>query len=205
MVRRNSLILVLCLVLVAAVALSAFAQYQKNPTNAQRNDGQRQARMGGGGHGNRMMSLQRLLMPPGPRQLQRLYEVVGATEEQKQQIKDLCEQFKNTAKPIMEDRAKALKDVAEQLKRPGSSQGTLESAVDRVERFDKAIVDTELGFWKGLKRILTADQQAKLSQMMEQRAMNGPRVMKRHQGGPGGNRNEPGAPPNAQPPYEGDM
>lgn len=190
MSRKTGVILVVCIVLVAVVAFSAYAVQQQTQQPLMKHQGQN-AQMGsraGGGPGAQGMGLQGILMPPRPQQLEKLYQAIGATEEQKQQINALQEECKNKVKPVMEEKHAAMKEVAETLRNPEASQGQLESAVNKVEKADKAIVDAELAFWKGFKKVLTSEQQAKLADVMKQKGEGSGPGMGREGMKPGGGR-----------------
>lgn len=118
-------------------------------------------------------SLQRLLLPPGPGQLHKFAIALGLTEEQKQQIKALYEQFQNTLKSVGPDRGAAVKGVLTVLQGPSPSKGQLQSAANKVEQADGAILDAEFDFWLALKGILNPQQQAQLNTYMQQQAQRG--------------------------------
>ncbi len=124
------------------------------------------------------VSLQRLLLPLGPRELQRIAIALGLTEEQKQQIKALYEQFRNTLKSVGPERGAAVKGVLTVLQEPSPSKGQLQSAANKVAQADAAILDAEFDFWLALKGILNPQQQAQLNtyiQQQAQRGLGGPR------------------------------
>ena len=132
----------------------------------------------------RFVSLQRLLRPPTPQEMQRMAMMLSLTEEQKQSIKALYEQFVAKTKPAGEARGAAVKEVLNALQSPVPSKGDLQSSANKVEQADRTVLDAEFDFWIGFKGIMSSQQQqTQINTYMQQRAaqeFGGPRA-----GGPG--------------------
>lgn len=237
MFGRSWKVFAVSLVLVFALGLTAYAQVRSQERQTakekpdiaaqQRGPGQRPGAPGerpeptgrqgaqGLGPGNAqdglqgLASLQRILLPPNRRELQQLSVILGLTEEQKQQIKNLYQQFINTVRPICQQRGPAIRNVLSVLGQPSPSRGALQSAANQVLQADKAILDAEFDFWVAFKNVLNVQQQQALGQALQQRALReevggrqGPTgPMAPGQAGPGGRtggrggRIGPGAPP----------
>jgi len=218
MFKKSKKVLVAALILVLALGLAVYAKPQLSSSNGQgqqqvtgnqgpgaagqqrnlnRGQGANPQGLGGGNQGGehqnflRLASLQRILLPPMPRELERMSLVLNLTEEQKQQVKTLYQQFFNTVKPIGQTRGTAVKNVLDTLQGASPTKGALQSAANQVFQADNAIVDAEFDFWLGLKTILNSQQQQSLGQYIQQKALmeiGGPRL------GPGGPK-APGAAP----------
>ena len=182
-------ILVVAIVLILVVSLAAYAQAPQKPNHTGR-----QAGMAGQQRPNitpeqkremalRFVSLQRLLRPPTPQEMKKMVMMLSLTEEQKQSIKTLYEQFVAKTKPAGEARGAAVKEVLNALQSPVPSKGDLQSSAAKVEQADRAVLDAEFDFWIGFKGIMNTQQQTQLNTYMQQRAaqeFGGPRA-----GGPG--------------------
>ena len=119
----------------------------------------------------RVISLQRLLAPPNRRELERLVVMLGLTEEQKQQIKELYKQFFAKVSPISQERGAAVRELLTILQQPAPSKGALQAVANKVEQADRAILDAEFDFWLAFKSILNPQQQAQVSGYIQQKAL----------------------------------
>lgn len=129
-------------------------------------------------HFYRFVHLQSFLLPPNKREMERLAVLLGLTEEQKQGIRKLYVQFRDTVKPILEQRGAATKELFGVLQEPSPNKGALESAANKVEQADRAILSAEFDFWLAFREALNAQQQQAFTQFMKQKTeieLGGPR------------------------------
>lgn len=204
---RKALAVSIALTLVIGLAVFAQPQQGKNGQKqkagiaGQQNQGAGTQGFGGGQNKAnkkeyylRMASLQRILMPPGLGELQKLGIALSLTDAQKEQVKALFKQFRETVKPVCQERGTAVQGVLTALSQPSPSKGDLQSAANPVFQADKTIVDAEFDFWIAFKGILnTPQQQQATSQFLQQRAlgeMGGGQMGQ--QAGPGGQKNPKG-------------
>ena len=195
--------LAVSIVLTLVIGLAVFAQPQQGQKGqkqkagiaGQQNQGAGTQGFGGGqNQGNkqqhflRMASLQRILMPPGLGELQKLGIALSLTDAQKEQVKALYKQFRETIKPVCQERGTAVQEVLTALSQPSPSKGDLQSAANPVFQADKTIVDAEFDFWIAFKGILnTPQQQQATSQFLQQRALGEGRIGPKNK--PGGGQN----------------
>ncbi|HUV05589.1 MAG TPA: hypothetical protein VMX94_10835 [Armatimonadota bacterium] len=172
MLTRTKKALAASLAVIVLIGLAAYAQTAQQP-RVNRQAGARQGMAGLGMHP------QRFLLPPNKTQMARLAELLGLTEEQKQKIGELDVQFRSTVKPILEQRSAAVKELFQALQAPSPNKGALESAANKVEQADRAILSAEFDFWIGFKQVLTAQQQEALTKFMQEK-------MEKRPAGPGG-------------------
>ena len=198
---RKALAVSIALTLVIGLAVFAQPQQrqkgqkQKAGIAGQQNQGAGTQGFGGGqNQGNkqqhflRMASLQRILMPPGLGELQKLGIALSLTDAQKEQVKALYKQFRETIKPTCQERGPAVQAVLTALSQPSPSKGDLQSAANPVFQADKTIVDAEFDFWIAFKGILnTPQQQQATSQFLQQRALGEGRIGPKNK--PGGGQN----------------
>ena len=185
---KTSKLIALLLVVLLVIAVVAYAQAPQRPKGQRAALGaanqadmmtpeQRRA------HAAAMAPLQRILMPPNPKEFMRFGIALNLTEEQKAQVKALYQTFGNTLKTIGPPRGEALKGVLNGLQQPTPNKGDLQAGAAKVLDADKAIIDAEFDFWIGLKGILNAQQQTAAQTYLQNKAMGelggGPR-------GPGG-------------------
>ena len=121
-------------------------------------------------HFYRFVHLQRFLLPPNKREMERLAVLLGLTEEQKQGIRELYVQFRDTVKPILEQRGAATRELFGVLQGPSPSKGALESAANKVEQADRAILSAEFDFWLAFREVLNTQQQQALGQFIKQKS-----------------------------------
>jgi len=178
MLAKRSLVLALVVVLIAGLAVYAQTERRTKPAGAPVSNAPDITGIGDFFRvdpANRqewfykMVDLKRHLMPPGPKEMLRLANLLGLTEEQKQSIKPLYAQFRNTVKPILDQRALAAKEFYAILQGPSPSKDALLAAVAKVQQFDQQIINAELDFWLGLRQILNTQQQQSLTQFLQQR------------------------------------
>ena len=124
-------------------------------------------------HFYRFVHLQRFLLPPNRREMARLAVLLGLTEEQKQRIRELYQQFRDTVKPILEQRGAATKELFGVLQGPSPNKVALESAANKVEQADRAILSAEFDFWLAFREALNAQQQQAFTQFMMQKTERG--------------------------------
>ena len=124
-------------------------------------------------HFYRFVHLQRFLLPPNKREMERLAVLLGLTEEQKQGIRELYVQFRDTVKPILEQRGAATKELFGVLQGPSPNKVALESAANKVEQADRAILSAEFDFWLAFREALNAQQQQAFTQFMMQKTERG--------------------------------
>jgi len=135
----------------------------------------------------RFVCLERYLMPPSRAELEKLAVAIGLTEEQKQRIRELYQQFFTKVKPLYDQKAAATKEVLDILQSPSPNKGALTAAGNKVNHAVSAILDAEFDFWLDFRAILNTQQQAAFIQFMQQkvtREMNPP--IQRPGAGPGG-------------------
>ena len=108
-------------------------------------------------------------MPPGPKEMIRLANLLGLTEEQKQSIKPLYVQFRDTVKPILDQRATAVKEFYNNLQNASPAKDALMASVARIQQLDQQIISAELDFWLGFRQILNNQQQQSLIQFLQKR------------------------------------
>lgn len=195
---RFSRTLAAVLALVFLVGLAAFAQTQQRPPRPrpgaqgqqapQIDPALRQQFVGG------IISLQRLFMPPNPREMQRLSQMLGLTEAQNQAIRALYQQFANTTRPIREQRAQTVKEMLALMQQASPDKAAMMAVATRAEDADRAILSAELDFWIALKAILNAQQQTQLGTFMQQRVQSETGERTGPPGGPGGPPPPPPAP-----------
>jgi len=178
MYRRTRQILAVALVIVLMVAVVAYAQNRPGRVRPPKPDsgfdvqhvpwlepGDRQERF------YRFVNLQRFLLPPSGRELQRLAVMLGLTEDQKARIKELFQQFIGVVKPPLDQRGAAVKEVLQGIQSPTPDKNALKSAASRVMASDEAILDAEFDFWIGFRSVLNTQQQGQVSQFLQQRTM----------------------------------
>lgn len=124
-------------------------------------------------HGCAYLSLQRFLRPPGKAGLRRMAAAIGLTEQQREQIKQLYQQFFEASKPVMARRGEAVKEFMAAWQSPSLTEGQRQSLSQPILQADSDILDVEFDFWLGLRGILNNEQQAKFSQFMQMRARKG--------------------------------
>ena len=182
----------LLLVVLLVIAVAAYAQGPAQARKAQKAQGmaaagnqaqamtpeQRRA------HAAAMAPLQRILMPPNPREFLQFGIALNLTDQQKEQVRALYETFGNALKGIWPTRGEALKGVLEGLKQPSPNKGELQAGAARVLDADRAIIDAEFDFWIGLKGILNVQQQTAAQNYLQKRVIG--ELGGGRQGGPGG-------------------
>lgn len=178
MLAKRTLVLALAVVLIAGLAVYAQTERKNKPAGAPASDAPDITGIGDFFRidpANRqewfykMVDLKRHLMPPGPKEMLRLANLLGLTEEQKQSIKPLYAQFRNAVKPILDQRALATKEFYGILQGTSPSKDALLAAAAKVQQYDQQIISAELDFWLGLRQILNPQQQQSLAQFLQQR------------------------------------
>lgn len=126
----------------------------------------------------RNVYLQRYLLPPGRGEVEKLAVTIGLTAEQKQKILELCKQFMEKVRPLLEQKAAGTKEVLDILQSPSPNKGALNAAANKVSQAESAILDAEFDFWLAFRGILNAQQQQGFAQYLQQkvqREIGGPR------------------------------
>lgn len=113
--------------------------------------------------------IRRFLMPPNKRELAQMVTLLGLTDPQKQQIRQLYAAFVGTVRPILQQRAAATKELFAALQSQTPSKEALNAAYDKTEQADKSIVNAEFDFWIALRQILSPQQQQQMMQFMQQK------------------------------------
>lgn len=168
MQRRSTAVVIMAIVLILVVALAAFAQAPQTQQNGRKG--------GHGGQGGGMQgapgafaNLQRILMPPGLRDFEKMGTAMGLTDDQKAKIKDLYKTFMTALKQVGPDRGANVKAVLQGVQ-ANASKGDLQAMATKVGQADQAILSAEFDFWAGLKGILNTQQQAQAQSFVTQRA-----------------------------------
>lgn len=141
----------------------------------------------------RLVCLQRHLLPPAKRELARLITLLGLTDQQKEQLRQLYIQFRDKVKPVLDQRAGATKEVFTLLQSQSPSKEALHAAAARVSQCDTQILNAEFDFWLAFRTILNPQQQQALSQFIQQKSQPGIGI-----GGPGKQPGRPFGPPPPQ-------
>lgn len=200
MFARSKVIVAVALVLVFVIGLAAYAQVQPKVrvprTKVQAQPGMQQGAFQGLAdldpqirkeHWYAFVNVQRFMRPPSRQELERLSVMLSLTEQQKQQIRALYQQFFTNVRPIYIERAAGVKEMLAVMQSPAPSKGAFESAVKKVEQADRALLMAEFDFWAAFKNILNAQQQTQVQSFLQQRVQM--------EAGPGG----PPAGPRSQP------
>ncbi len=168
MYKKNTVTMILAVVLILVVAFAAFAQAQQ---------GQRQVNTAGraGMAPNQARGgfafLQRILLPPNMREMQQMSVAMSLTEDQKAKIKELAKTFQAALKQIVPERAPAVKAVLQGLQQPSPNKSDLLANGAKVGQSDQAILSAELDFWIGLKALMsTPAQQTQVQSFIMQKA-----------------------------------
>lgn len=117
----------------------------------------------------RNVCVRRFLMPPARGEVAQMVTLLGLTDPQKQQIRELYASFVATVRPILEQRAAATKELFAVLQSQTPSKDALNAAYDKIEQADKAIVNAEFDFWIALRQILNPQQQQQMMQFMQRK------------------------------------
>jgi Spy/CpxP family protein refolding chaperone len=207
MSRKSTLTVVATVLLILVLALAACAQLyptgQRPPKVKGQNQTQTQAQgqggflaeawAGGRQHIGAFASLERILIPPSKRELQKMGMVLNPTEEQKTQIKALYKTLFDAVKAVAPQKQDGIKAVLAGLAGASPNKTDIEASASKVEQADQAIISAEIDFWIGLKTILTPQQQTQVQTMFQERMQH---EINPRQGGPGGP--PPGGPPPQQ-------
>jgi Spy/CpxP family protein refolding chaperone len=177
MITKSTKTLIVASVLVVTMAVSAFAQApgtqkrgQRAGKRAQSTAGQRVAGAGSQDRAGAFANLQRILMPPSRKDLEKMNLALGLTDDQKAKVNDLYTRFYTAVRAVAPDRAAAVKQVMSALQGTSSNKGELQSAASKVQQADSSIMNAEFDFWIGLKGILNTQQQGQLNTYMLERA-----------------------------------
>ncbi|MHB0999970.1 MAG: Spy/CpxP family protein refolding chaperone [Armatimonadota bacterium] len=114
-------------------------------------------------HRRGFATVQGILLPPGKARIMRISRVLGLTDNQKNQIKDLYTNFRNEVKPEIKDRREALKSIIQARRTNKLNEADIRIAADKVSQADDAILSAEIRFWKSFKQILSPEQLTKLN------------------------------------------
>ncbi len=118
----------------------------------------------------RMGSLTAMFMPISPEVAARLAVRHGLSDQQKQTVKQLYQQFGAKVKPIRERRQSDLKALMVAFRNPNATKEELQRLSEPVLQADRAILDAEFDFWVAFRDVLTPEQQARISSLMAKRA-----------------------------------
>lgn len=195
-----------CLVLVLfAVGTTGLCQEEGGEPEARKNNRRRFPRAGDGGSRGPMGRP----MGPGPRGIDvalgrllhnpRIAEEIGLTDEQKEQLKQASDTVSPEMKRLSEQLQQAGEAQSEMLLDADVDEGALMAQVEIAGEITTRMAKLRIKQILAVKKILTAEQRAKLEGMMKRRA-------ERFRRGPGGARGE-GKPrrdgPRGDPPPEG--
>lgn len=188
MFKKSTATLITSMALVLVLAMAAFAQVPppqgpNGPRGQRGQNGQLQHRAGGGQNGAQGMwaqgtgenkgafaNLQRILLPPSMREMEKTSLALNLTDDQKTKIKDLYKVFGGVMKQLAPQRAAAIKAVMQAMQQANPSKSDLEAAAAKVAQLDTAITGAEFDFWINLKVVMNPQQQSQLQGFMMQRA-----------------------------------
>lgn len=144
-----------------------------------------------GPRGPGMPSAMTAVMPPFGI-LQHGAQALGLTQDQITKLKDLAQKGDETMPPLMKAVGESCKAFRDALTAPEFDTEAVAKLAATAEKNEAAVVTARIAEWAQIRTILTADQIAKLQEMMSA-PPPGP-------GGPGGPPPPGGAPPPPPPP-----
>jgi len=181
MSRKSTLTVAAAVVLILVLGIAACAQVystvqrpvkpkaHQGTTMQGQGDFLAQAWAGARPHIGAFASLERILLPPSKRDLQKLGMVLNPTEEQKTQIKALYKALFDAVKAVAPQKSEGIKAVLAGLAQANPNKSDIEASAAKVQQADQAIISAEIDFWIGLKCVLTPQQQTQVQTMFQQR------------------------------------
>ena len=181
MSRKSTLTVAAAVVLILVLGIAACAQVystvqrpvkpkaHQGTTMQGQGDFLAQAWAGARPHIGAFASLERILLPPSKRDLQKLGMVLNPTEEQKTQIKALYKALFDAVKAVAPQKQDGIKAVLTGLAQANPNKSDIEASAAKVQQADQAIISAEIDFWIGLKCVLTPQQQTQVQTMFQQR------------------------------------
>ena len=181
MSRKSTLAVVAAVLLVLALAIAASAQIGVPVQKPMKPKVQQQMQLqglagamaegwaGGRQHIGAFASLERILLPPNRRELEKMSMVLNPTEEQKARIRELYKALFAAVKSVQPQKQEAIKAVVAGLAQASPSKSDVEAWAAKVQQADQVIISAEIDFWIGLKSVLSPQQQQQVQMMFQQR------------------------------------
>ena len=190
----------LLIVVVLAVALSAYAVWGQGGPGGPQGPGAPGGRQGpGGGGGRGQGSPAMAVMPPPALLFDNPNNPLQLTDEQKTKLKDIMTQNDTAMPPLMKKLADACQPLRQSLTAATFDPQNVKSLATAAEKAEADVVNARIDVWTKIRGVLTADQITKLQTIMAQPRGPGGRM------GPGGGPVPPAGGANAPaPPPPGD-
>jgi len=127
-------------------------------------------RTGPGGFGARMMSCPAAaLAPPQAMMLDRAAETLQLTDEQKGKLRDVTTKSEEAMRPILQKASEASLALRAAVLAPEYDAEKVKQLVTNAQRAEDQVINARLATWAQIRSVLTADQLAKLQEVMTMR------------------------------------